>query len=104
MLYEIRRYALSPSGAGQFQSAFEAELVPVLREHGFDLLGVWTVEIGAGPALVWMLRWPDLGRRDACYSAVRADPRNQRFRAENLEHLTGVESTILSPTAISPLE
>ncbi len=95
MLYEVRHYWLSAAGAALFQRAFEDELVPILRDHGFDLIGAWTVEVGEGPRLVWMLRWPDLAARDTAYAAIRADERNAEFRRRNLEHLVRVENEIL---------
>ncbi len=103
MFYEARHYWLSAAGAALFQRAFEEELLPVLRDHGFDLVGAWTVEVGEGPQLVWMLRWRDLAAREVAYAAIRADERNAEFRCRNLKHLVRVESSILNAIPASPL-
>jgi hypothetical protein len=104
LVYELRNYWLSAAGAALFQRGFEEELVPVLRDHGFDLVGAWTIEVGEGPRLVWMLRWPDLAAREVAYTAIRADERNAQFRRRHLEHLVRVESEIMNSIPASPLD
>jgi hypothetical protein len=103
MVYELRRYRMTPSGAAAFEAGFRDELLPLLFEHGFDLCGAWTVAIGEGSELQWLLRWPDLAARQVAYDAVRADPRNDRFRDRHLQHLVSTSSEILTPTSFSPL-
>jgi hypothetical protein len=103
MLYELRRYRMTPSGAAAFEAGFRDELLPLLFEHGFDLCGAWTVAIEEGSELQWLLRWSDLAARQAAYDAVRADPRNDRFRDRHLQHMVSTSSEILTPTSFSPL-
>jgi hypothetical protein len=103
MVYELRRYRMTPGGAAAFEAGFRDELLPLLFEHGFDLVGAWTVPIDDGSELKWLLRWPDLAARQAAYDAVRADPRNGRFRDRHLEHLVTTSSELLTPTSFSPL-
>jgi hypothetical protein len=103
MVYELRRYRMTPGGAAAFEAGFRDELLPLLFEHGFDLVGAWTVPIDDGSELKWLLRWPDLPTRQAAYDAVRADPRNGRFRDRHLEHLVTTSSELLTPTSFSPL-
>jgi hypothetical protein len=103
MLYELRRYRMTPSGAAAFQAGFRDELLPLLFEHGFALVGAWTVAIGEGSELKWMLRWSDMAGRQAAYDAVRLDPRNGQFRDRYLQHLVSTSSEILMPTCFSPL-
>jgi hypothetical protein len=103
MLYELRRYRTTPSGAAAFEAGFRDELLPLLFEHGFALVGVWNVAIGEGSELKWMLRWSDMASRQAAYDAVRVDPRNDRFRDRHLQYLVSTSSEILTPTSFSPL-
>ena len=105
MLYELRHYKTTLAGATEFQTNFGQDLLPVLQECGFDLVGAWTVEIGDGDSadLLWMLRWPSLSERDAAYERVRSDPRNASFREENLPFLVATSTEILRPTQFSPL-
>jgi hypothetical protein len=103
MVYELRRYRMTPSGAAAFEAGFRDELLPLLLEHGFDLVGAWTVAIDEGSELQWLLRWADLPTRQAAYDAVRADPRNDRFRDRFLRHLVSTSNELLTPTSFSPL-
>lgn len=104
-MYELRRYTTTPILAREFQAAFARELLPVLVECGFDLVGAWTVEVGEGVGadLLWLLRWDSLADREAAFAAVRSDPRNQRFREKNLKALMSASSQLLRPTEFSPL-
>ena len=105
MLYELRHYQTTLSAAAEFQANFGNDLLPVLQDCGFDLVGAWTVEIGDGSAadLMWMLRWSSLSDRDAAYQRVRSDPRNTTFREQNVPFLIATSTQILRPTPFSPL-
>ena len=103
MVYELRRYRMTPGGAATFEAGFRDELLPLLFEHGFDLAGAWTAALGEGSELQWLLRWHDMASRQAAYDAIRADPRNDRFRDRYLQHLVSRSSEILTPTSFSPL-
>ena len=105
MLYELRHYKTTLPGAESFQASFGADLVPVLRDNGFNLTGAWNVLIGEGSRadLLWMLRWPSLADREKAFAAIHADPRNAAFRDANLKHLVSTTSTLLAPTPFSPL-
>jgi hypothetical protein len=105
VLYELRHYRTTLATASEFQINFGRDLLPVLQDCGFDLVGAWTVEIGDGNAadLKWMLRWSSLDERDAAYERVRSDARNSGFRDANLPFLVATSSEILRPTPFSPL-
>lgn len=105
VLYELRHYKTTLAAATEFQANFGQDLLPVLKDCGFDLVGAWTVEIGDGNSadLLWMLRWSSLGERDTAYEKVRSDPRNIDFREENLPFLIATSTEILRPTKFSPL-
>lgn len=105
MYFELRRYTTAMSAAAEFQRAFQSELLPILEDHGFDLVGAWTVEIGDGGSadLLWLLRWRDLAHRQASLEAARLDPRNDAFRDAHLSLLQSTWSQLLKPTSFSPL-
>jgi hypothetical protein len=105
VLYELRHYKTTLAAATEFQANFGLDLLPVLQDCGFDLVGAWTVEIGDGSSadLLWMLRWTNLSDRDAAYERVRSDPRNTDFREKNLPFLIATSTEILRPTDFSPL-
>ena len=105
MLYELRRYKTTLAAASDFQNNFSHDLLPVLRECGFDLVGAWTIEIGDGSFadLLWMLRWGSLSERENAYERVRSDQRNTDFRTKNLPFLIATSTEILRPADFSPL-
>lgn len=105
MYFELRRYTTAVSAAAEFQAAFQSELLPVLEDHGFELVGAWTVEIGEGGSadLLWLLRWRNLAHREASLDGVRSDPRNNAFRDAYLGLLQSTSSQLLRPTSFSPL-
>lgn len=106
MQYELRRYTTTAASAAEFEAAFERDLLPVLEESGFDLVGAWTAENDEGSDidLLWLLRWKSLEARDDSYLIARSDPRNDAFREANLGFLVATSSQLLRPTGFSPLE
>ncbi|MDH3307993.1 MAG: NIPSNAP family protein [Acidimicrobiia bacterium] len=103
--YELRQYTTTVESAVEFQANFGDELLPVLAESGFDLVGAWTIEIGDGSSadLLWLLRWQSLEAREAAYRTVRSDPRNAAFRERNAAFLVSTTSQLLKPASFSPL-
>ena len=75
---------------------------------GIRQAGFWTVVIGDGNNdLHYLLAWESLAEREQKWNAFMADPEWIAARADSEKDgpiLTNVKSTILTPTAFSPIQ
>lgn len=86
---------------------FNDHTVRIFGRHGITPVGFWTVEIGADqPSLYYLVRFDDLADYNPKWNAFRADPEWQQVREDSEKDgnlLLWIRSTILAPTAFSPM-
>jgi hypothetical protein len=110
MIYELRRYYLSTPPMAEHFNAHMSNMVPLFDEHDLSLVGAWDAVIGSDlPFHTYLLRWRDLGHREAAWASFYADERFDAARDEMNERAgqTVVRShdiTILRPGTYSPLD
>ncbi len=106
MIYELREYKMVMHLQQDFLERFREDLVPGMEKLGFDFLGAWLTYIGPGSHtdLVWLLRWNDLGERDAAFDALHAQPGHPAYVLENGPRMTSVTVRFMHPTEFSPMK
>ena len=110
MIYELRRYRLTTPPMAEHFNAHMSKMVPLFDEHDLSLVGAWDAVIGSDlPFHTYLLRWRDLGHREAAWASFYADPRFDAARDQMNERAgqTVVRShdiTILRPGTYSPLD
>jgi hypothetical protein len=108
MLYEMRVYNCVPGRLPALIRRFEAVTLKLWEKHDIRPAGFWTVQIGEGNNdLLYMLAWESLAERERKWSAFMADPEWLSARAESERDgpiVANIKSTILQPTAFSPVK
>ena len=101
-VYELRRYRGTGAGIPAWTKMFK-EVLPE-REKYSKIVGLWTTEIGKLNLAAHLWAYDDLNHRAQVRSAALADPAWQAFVPKGSACLAEMETTILLPTPISPLQ
>lgn len=110
-IYELRTYHLQSTLMGlPMHDRMEHHALPLLREHGADVVGVWETLVGADlPAHVILFRWRDLAHREEVLGTAYKDERfweilrDTEARAGS-QIVRSYDISLLSPATYSPLQ
>ena len=107
MLYEYRRYEVTPGRKPDLDARFRDVTLPLWERHGMRAVGLFDVEVGTMTnELHYLLAWESLAEREQRFTAFLQDPDWQQGRAESEANgpLTQrVHNQIWRPTPYSPL-
>jgi hypothetical protein len=101
-VYELRRYRGTGPGIPAWTKLFK-EVLPA-REKYSKIVGLWTTEVGRLNLAAHLWAYDDLNHRAQVRAAALADPAWAEFVPKGSANLAEMETTILIPTAISPLQ
>jgi hypothetical protein len=101
-VYELRRYRGTGAGIPTWTKLFK-EVLPE-REKYSKIVGLWTTEIGKLNLAAHLWAYDDLNQRAQVRAAALADPAWAAFVPKGSACLAEMETTILIPTPISPLQ
>jgi hypothetical protein len=108
MLYEYRRYEVSPGRKPDLDARFANLTLPLWERHGVRPVGMFDVEVGTMTnELHYLLAWESLAEREQALPSFLADPEWVAGRAESeaAGPLTmRVHNQIWRPTPYSPLQ
>ena len=107
MLYEMRAYYPAPGKMRLLQDRFANVTIRKFKEHSMGVVGFWTVEIGDGPCLTYLLSYPDLAAREKSWNGFMADKEWIEARAASEKDgplLARIVNQIWKPTAFSPMQ
>ncbi|MGI5176015.1 NIPSNAP family protein [Dactylosporangium sp. CA-152071] len=102
-MYELLTYTSPPGHRADLVARFRDHSVRLLRRHGIDVVGIWTVAADDN-RLVYLVR--HTGDPIGNWTRFRADPEWVAARAASMVNGTLVTETVslaLEPTAFSPL-
>jgi heme-degrading monooxygenase HmoA len=75
MIYEFRTYTCNPGKMPAVLKRFETVTLGLFKKYGIRNGPLFTVAVGEDNHQVkYMIEWDDLGKRDAAWTAFRADP------------------------------
>jgi hypothetical protein len=100
-MYELRWYRTQTGKAGEWLNHFKA-IMPT-REKYSRRVGLWQTEMGQLNEVVHLWAYRDLNDRVATRAKVAQDPEWQAFLGKATPLLAHMQSTILVPTAVSPM-
>jgi len=100
-IYEFRTYKSLPGQLGGWLSTFKRALPH--RETHSKLVALWTAETGGLNAGSHLWVYDSLAHRTEVRDAMAKDATLRELRGNGVESLISQESTILVPTAFSPL-
>ena len=72
--YRVRAHHILP-----FQAIFQDEIVPLIREHGLRLMGVWKSRVGKVGEFLELWEFEDLGDFDRRWGELMRDQRLQEI-------------------------
>ena len=101
-VYELRRYRGLPGELNSWTSLFKGALTA--RQQYSKIVGLWTSEIGGLNVAAHLWAYNDLNHRADVRAKALQDPIWAGFVPKGSAHLAEMESTILLPTPISPLQ
>lgn len=106
-IYELRIYTTTPGLLKNLHQRFNDHTNHLFVKHGMKLIGYWT-PADEDNKLIYILAFPSIEAREASWQAFRDDPDWQAAYAASREEAGGpivdkVESTIMNPTAYSPI-
>jgi NIPSNAP len=108
MIYEQRIYSCLPGQMPRLLKRFENHTLRIWDAFGIRPVGFWTVVVGDGSNdLHYLLAWQSLAEREQKWNAFLADPAWIAARAESEMAgpiIANIKSTMLQPTAFSPLK
>jgi hypothetical protein len=107
MLYEYRRYEVTPGRKPDLDARFTNLTMPLWEKHGIRPLGMFDPEIGTTNELHYLLAWESLAEREQVFRSFLTDPDWVAGRAESeaAGPLTAhIHNQFWRPTPYSPLK
>ncbi len=106
-IYELRVYTTNPGLLKNLHKRFNDHTNHLFVKHGMRLIGYWT-PADEDNKLIYILAFPSIEAREKAWQAFRDDPEWQKVYAASREEAGGpivekVDSTIMNPTAYSPI-
>ena len=102
MIVNHRTYSITPRKMAVYLKAFEELALPLVREHGFELMGYYTVKHGPLNQVIHLWRYDSLADLEAKRAARDGDPRWGEYLAATEGMVQQQEDRILAPASFSP--
>ena len=74
MIHELRIYRCLPGKLADVLGRFSDTVLALFERHGFRPIQFWTVAVGRGDHLLYMLEWDSEEDRDAAWACFLSDP------------------------------
>jgi hypothetical protein len=106
MIYELRIYDAVPGKLPALNDRFANVTLGYFEKYGLNVVGFWTDDVGVSNRLTYILAFDDMAQRDKAWATFRADDGRAKAFAESERDgplVAGIQSTIMRPTAYSPL-
>ncbi len=106
MIYELRIYDAVPGKLPALNDRFANVTLGYFEKYGLNVVGFWTDDVGVSNRLTYMVAFDDMAQRDRAWAAFRADEERAKAFAESEREgplVARIQSTIMKPTAYSPL-
>ena len=102
MIVDVRTYTVVPRKLPTYIAHFERLALPVMRRHGFELMGYYTSQIGPLNQVVHLWRYESLADLEKKRAARDADPDWAAFLTQTEGLIVMQDNKIMRPTAFSP--
>lgn len=109
MVYELRTYWAAPGKTEAMHARFREHTCALFAKHGMTMVAFWIPEDGRElhGDLVYLMAYPSVDARNACWTAFRDDPAWQQAKAASEQDGVLVEkldSVLMNATDYSPLQ
>ena len=102
MIVDVRTYTLVPRKMPAYLAHFESKAMPVVKRHGFELLGYYTSVVGPLNQVVHIWRYDSLADMEQKRTKRDADPAWAAFLTATEGMVMLQEDKAMAPTKFSP--
>jgi hypothetical protein len=102
MIVNHRTYTIVPRRMGAYLKLVEELALPIMRRHGFDLMGYYVAKHGPLNQVVHLWRYDSLADLERKRAARDADPAWADYLARTEGMVQAQEDRILAPAHFSP--
>ena len=79
MIYLQVTFHLEAQDVKRFESFYAEEFLPVIREHGFEAVGIFKTLVGRAGEITELWKFDDLADYDRKWKALMNDPRVEKI-------------------------
>ena len=102
MIVDVRTYTLVPRKLPRYVELFEAHALPIVKRHGFELMGYYVSQIGPLNQVVHLWRYESLADLERKRAARDADPDWGKFLGMTEGMVMMQDDKIMRPATFSP--
>ena len=102
MLYLMVRFNVPLHETGRYETIFAGEFLPLIREHGIEMVGTFKTLVGEAGEYHELWRFADAADFDRKWKALFADPRVGRIVERTGPLVHGESSRLLTAASFSP--
>jgi hypothetical protein len=103
MIVDVRTYTLIPRKLAGYLERFEQHGLPVMKRHGFELVGYYMSHIGPLNQVVHLWRYGSLADMETKRAARDADPDWGKFLALTEGMILMQDNKVMRPASFSPI-
>ncbi len=101
MIHQLRIYEIPDATRDAFLRRFDEHAAPIMRRHGFTLVGRWEAGMPGAREFVYLLAWPDEATMRSAWASFLADAEwieIKRVTSAAYGRLVGrIEDRVLAP-------
>lgn len=94
MTWQIREYTVKPGQMKEWIDEWRSRIVPLRLEHGFQLLGAWTVD--GTDQFVWIIGYEGPKSWQEADAAYYESPERKAIDPDPARHLAQVTSRLMT--------
>ncbi len=102
MIHQLRIYEIFEGNKAAFHQRFRDHAARIMRQCGFEIVGMWETTTDRRTEFVYLLAWPDAAAKDAAWARFMASEEWKEIkRVTSGQHgtLVGeIQDRILVPT------
>lgn len=97
------RFEVALHETALYERIFAEEFLPLLREHGFEMVATFRTLVGAAGEYHEIWRFGDLAQFQSRWSAVFSDPRTRAILQKTGPLVRGEVSRVVTAAPFSPV-
>lgn len=102
MLYLMVRFEVALHETTTYEDLFSRDFMPLIREHGLDLVGAFRTIVGEAGEYHELWRFDDMADFEKKWKALFADPRTRAVISRTGPLVKGEVSRLLEAAPFSP--
>lgn len=93
MTWQIREYTIKPGAMAEWVDEFRTRIVPLRVQHGFQVLGAWTVN--DSDHFVWIVGYDGPKSWDQANDDYVKSPERRALDPDPARHITHMETRLM---------